>query len=632
MNTDKKWLVILTFSPVQGFISASRKTKDLFMSSFLLSFLTEKLIEKHKKELKVIYPAQTNGQKGELLANYPNRLVATYKGTEEQVKDLIKKAKESFNEEIDKIAKETCKLIIEEATRCENAQLLDLKTLVDQTVSHVKRYFSFYAAAFSLSNDYQNDYETTERILGARKTFRPYGGAVDLSNYEEEFPNGCTTCGERLHLALPKEAWSDYDKLGTSEKECLCGLCLAKRNLGKVYLYGELEIKDRELIEHFPSTHEIALAKEKIELLQKMPPEVKTELENLAGALIKALAPEGAKTYPVNRCVKEAYEDFSELLSVSAEFYSTNYLYELIKDERLAKHKDLLKSWLDALEKLPKELEALTNRAPYFALLMSDGDNIGKILGGDENLIKKTFGEEFHREFSEKLSEYASKMRRFAEEEGGRCRFVRTVYAGGDDFFAFSHLSELIRLLELVSAKYKEVLSELLTEPTVSAGAVIAHAKVNLQFLLQKTREAEKEAKNRWGRNAFVVKVVSRSGEETSFGAKYAYGQLKPLELLARVVELYKEEKASSKLPYALREFVRYLNKDDSDEVALLLIERELRRKISDEAKEELIEQTKALFEAQTKEHKLKPSKALKNLSALFFVGRFLGGRGWSSS
>jgi CRISPR-associated protein Cmr2 len=70
-----KLLHIFTFSPVQGFISNSRRLSDLYHSSLLLSTLTESLMEKLIKDLntEIIYPVLVENGQG--LANYPNRIV-----------------------------------------------------------------------------------------------------------------------------------------------------------------------------------------------------------------------------------------------------------------------------------------------------------------------------------------------------------------------------------------------------------------------------------------------------------------------------------------------------------------------------------------------------------------------------
>lgn len=61
----------ISFAPVQGFIEKSRKLRDLFGASLMLSYLSYKLVEKAKNnQLDVISPGMPNVQKG-----MPNRIL-----------------------------------------------------------------------------------------------------------------------------------------------------------------------------------------------------------------------------------------------------------------------------------------------------------------------------------------------------------------------------------------------------------------------------------------------------------------------------------------------------------------------------------------------------------------------------
>ncbi|MCS6876611.1 MAG: hypothetical protein NZM36_07130, partial [Aquificaceae bacterium] len=67
-------LLIFTFSPVQSFIASSRKLLDLFNASYILSHLTESLIEHIVQNNlgEVIYPVYEPRLKEKSLAGYPN--------------------------------------------------------------------------------------------------------------------------------------------------------------------------------------------------------------------------------------------------------------------------------------------------------------------------------------------------------------------------------------------------------------------------------------------------------------------------------------------------------------------------------------------------------------------------------
>ena len=79
----------ISFAPVQGFIEKSRKLRDLFGSSLILSYLSQKIAEEfdNSPDFEVISPALVNEQKG-----MPNRILIKGKFIErDHVKNILLK-------------------------------------------------------------------------------------------------------------------------------------------------------------------------------------------------------------------------------------------------------------------------------------------------------------------------------------------------------------------------------------------------------------------------------------------------------------------------------------------------------------------------------------------------------------
>ena len=76
----------ITFAPVQGFIEKSRKLRDLYGASLILSYLSQQLVQEFHKppELEVISPASHNLQKG-----MPNRILIKGVVSKEQAKAIL---------------------------------------------------------------------------------------------------------------------------------------------------------------------------------------------------------------------------------------------------------------------------------------------------------------------------------------------------------------------------------------------------------------------------------------------------------------------------------------------------------------------------------------------------------------
>jgi hypothetical protein len=261
-----KLLHIFTFSPVQGFISNSRRLSDLYHSSLLLSTLTENLMKTIKDlNAEIIYPVLVENGQG--LANYPNRIVFLADGC--MCEDVVKKFQELWKgvyeiilrrvldevgiskEEKEKI-EEQAKLHLENYFRayCECTNSEELKKWKEKLKQNLGKDYDDYAVA----------YDWTERKLGALKSKKHYEPLMDAYTYNEgKYPDGCTLCGERAHLAVDweklKESLQKDIKHYLKEGEKLCGVCLVKR-------FAFYCLKRQT----FPSVHDIANAKFKEEL------------------------------------------------------------------------------------------------------------------------------------------------------------------------------------------------------------------------------------------------------------------------------------------------------------------------------------------------------------------------------
>jgi CRISPR-associated protein Cmr2 len=83
-NTEKNKYTAINFAPVQGFIEKSRKLRDLYGSSQILSFLSQEIIKEAQKTTEVISPAIIKMQKG-----MPNRILLKGEFSREQARDTL---------------------------------------------------------------------------------------------------------------------------------------------------------------------------------------------------------------------------------------------------------------------------------------------------------------------------------------------------------------------------------------------------------------------------------------------------------------------------------------------------------------------------------------------------------------
>lgn len=209
----------------------------------------------------------------------------------------------------------------------------------------------------------------------------------------------------------------------------------------------------------------------------------------------------------------------------------------------------------------------------YYALLMMDGDHMGRILSGEEK-TSIAYRDSFHPQVQKGFDERAAKqplidrygkqkrpispnrhlaisgalndfsqtvVRHVVEEE----HLGRVIYAGGDDVLAMLPVADLLPAMQRLRHAYSGVDPEheggvlggltlhngfaalktrrggkdhlqlmrmMGKNATASCGAVIAHHQAPLTAVMRELRAAEQRAKNESGRDAFSITVIKRSG------------------------------------------------------------------------------------------------------------------------
>ncbi len=207
----------------------------------------------------------------------------------------------------------------------------------------------------------------------------------------------------------------------------------------------------------------------------------------------------------------------------------------------------------------------------YYAILLMDGDRMGKWIGGEYApeistviseplrkaittrgisegikkylLQKKTVQPAYHRTVSRTLNIFSSLVQLVVEEHGGEL-----VYSGGDDVLAFLPAVSVLECandirkmysgigdLELDSGKNKLLFKDEMlwingkphapmmgVKATMSAGIAVVNHKFPLSQALRIARDSEHYAKDGYGRDSFVVSTVRRSGQISRCGTKWA--------------------------------------------------------------------------------------------------------------
>ena len=149
-------------------------------------------------------------------------------------------------------------------------------------------------------------------------------------------------------------------------------------------------------------------------------------------------------------------------------------------------------------------------------------------------------------------------------------------------------------------------------------GITIAHHYTSLSYVLRTVRQAERLAKERHGKNACVVTVIRRSGEQTSVGCRWRYDDLKeeeqPIKLFSRFYQLFDQDILSPKCVHNLLTeapaLIELNQKAQQSEIKRVLLRQRDDKKKSlfpnDEAEElakRVVQLTHAMDAAKNKQH-----------------------------
>lgn len=762
--------LLFTIGPVQAFISAARRTQDLWAGSYLLSYLNWAAIEVIAENIgpdAVIFPnllgqplcdrwLYTQGilpalpqTKDLVLPSLPNRFLAIVPAN--QGADLAKQAVEKMRSqwrEISQSVREDVQRVLgftpnwSETWERQTENLFETywqvypwrytdkepiqdnnfhrflnphKPYLGNRAENTEKILSVYrddADTYrpNLGSIYSDLYFITEKSLGSRKGLRDFaqvdetgekstlgGDRAALYDGVDAQTNVTADC-DRIGRKNIRSFWQQLSqRLGSNQiqpkgKERLDAVELTKRCAWQFYFEKQpgFNSEDSESELRFPSTNNIASASFKDEILthlqQPGAEPLRTALEawvykveritshRINPNVIPYLA---AKAKKSDRLLEKFLRLDGRLLFI--ETYEDSEEFEPgvnFTDRKIASKA------LQYFLKVANQDYSIPRPRKYFAILMMDGDNMGKWLNGEqmpnyEQVLHpdtkqaleqredwqkilhtpRLMSPAIHGFISKALGDFSLKLARHIVEN----RYPgKLVYAGGDDVLALLPLDSALKVarelraafsgevktndagedfqvsfgsaktgyvwLKLPDEEKPRLLATMGHKATASTGIAIAHRLAALDLTLQEVRQAEKRAKN-FGRNAFGLTFLKRSGEIMTTEAKWTYTE-KPTDTVQVLLDFQAKFAAgeiSSKFPYILRteaETLATLNNKElyTAEIKRLLARQEGNRKRSTEDTKD----TKDIKNLASELADLAMQVNLKKIAELLIFTRFL--------
>lgn len=539
-----KHLFVISIGSVQDFIAAARRTRDLWFGSHLLSEISKAAAKSITEDGGLlIFPALKKGH----LDLEPSKKIGAFNVANIILAELPDGIEPSDINKNARIAAKKAWMCYADETK-EEIERLDRNSInpdiwkeqitdVDEQTFDV---IPIYAAWVPLGSVYNDDHKRLMRLISGRKSIRDFNPPAkihtiipksSLDGARESVLTKNKNIRKKLALRL---------RLGNGEQ--LCAVALIKRLGG-----GKVP---------FPSVVRVAVDPW-IRGIIGYGPEAKGVLAEIRGLC------QGDNGFSSGTGDHEKYKrefPFDGQIfypSRLSKFLNPDYKSESCEDnlsvDDLANLREIKKK-VDLLQKSGKDCFGLGEPDPYLAVLIADGDRMGKA-------IFEIKTPEDHREFSKNLSEFAKITKNIVESHNGVL-----VYSGGDDVLAFlpvdkcllaaRELHDNFGALDLIKndpAKIKDGL-------TLSVGIAIAHAFEPMEDLLDYGKKAEKAAKEpdkngQGDRNGLAVHLHKRGGgDPIRLREQWTYDNKSLDKRLAKWAEMHNKNALPDKAAYEMRE------------------------------------------------------------------------------
>jgi CRISPR-associated protein Cmr2 len=471
----------ISFAPVQGFIEKSRKLRDLFGASLILSYLSFKLIEAAQQDLGedcVISPGLVSVQEG-----MPNRILIKGYWNRDRARNKL------VNEW--QMLLQICREWVENNIGIPQAEYCWAQA-EDQKGKQKGEWERWGSHSWEIFWGTGSSLESAMEDLETRKLKRDWVG-INWMGESSSLTGTDAIAWQRLG--------AEYSQPG----QCQPGQSLtqAEKNAQRLFylrLAWVLDNPDRNIRQPFPSLAQL----EEIE---------RTQPDNFG----KYIAPNERLSIPelVKRLV--TYDKLADVIGI----------------EKLKKTRE------------EPEFKDIVREAGYWTgWFLGDGDRIGQKLKliAERNSANESQQEQDLKQFTQLMRNWGQKFKAdahlFPQGKG------RVIYAGGDDFLGVLYSKEkpgilpseqkaeevkpweawtwLLHLEEKWQDLKADLQQGLNLDLTYSVGFVWAGHAVPQRDVLQHCREAEKRAKS-LGRDRLTIRVVFNSGQFVQWTCPWKY-------------------------------------------------------------------------------------------------------------
>ena len=591
-----RWLLEISFGPVQGFIEAARKSRDLYAGSYLLSEVVRAAaLELTAGGAELIYPVKERvetKQTGDI-SNLSNILLVSLNvDSTDQVRSLAAKAAAAGRSQLKKMAEDAFR-------EYEMAKVhLHRQRFDDQLAEALE---SFAAWAEVHGDDYRQAYDKVKSSLSARKNTRDFAPAKTGTTAERPGSPKSSLDG-KWETVLPdknKLEPRSLRRFDLSEGEQLDAIGAVKRHIGTKRQFVPLS----RLAVH---PWLLTLTAEELESLRDAyHPLVEDNLaSSVRGMQYKGFPMDGGLLFP-------------------------DALQAQIDEAKREQNRSSEQKLLALQQRLRPLWRKHGSPCPYAAMVMADGDRMGAFVD-----LAKTA--EQHSFLSKAVADFAAEAPTVVERYGGQA-----IYAGGEDLLLLLPLQGAVPACRELAALFDRTMQPAAlrlgakdkTMPTLRCGAALAHILEPFSLIRHYAKEAEVMAKGEAGTarqgNAAGIDLHVRAGHRIS--ARLRFDDQAGFQTLSEYIEAYQQGRLPARLAYETGAIARRLDSGefpaDSAEAELRLLLSRARQ--SGGAEKVDAEQTRRLLGrfAELQADERTGAEALHKLSDELILARWLSAR-----
>jgi CRISPR-associated protein Cmr2 len=492
-------LLQLSIGPVQEFIAAARRTRDLWFGSYLLSEVSRAIAVTVSQHGELIFPASSNA------TNVANIVLVELRPRENPAaivsvaKNAAQQAWRAFADAV--IGDQDIAVAVRRERSSEQG---------DIWAEQVGDVIEFYAAWVPLPTpaDYKRARDRVMRLLNSRKLCRDFKPAVP-------------------HPGLPKsslDGMRDTVLRGPAKGEDP----QTYRNSWPEATHRKLRVRTGEQLDV------IGVVKRAGEGTRPYPSVSRVAADPWVRGIARAggrstldTLMEVCRNLDVVHCIDtRAFPQYRALPLEGTTLFRSRHHEWFEEMEGGPNHPNERReppAWYAGVSAALRQVEqfAVANRLgaepnPYLAVILADGDQVGKTLSNLETAKQ-------HRDFSAVMAKFARRAEEVVQEHYGVL-----VYSGGDDVLAFVPVDQCLGCARKLHDDFGNLLAAYATADTkltLSVGVAIGHFMENLEDLREYAKAAEKHAKTpdtNGVKDALAVHLRKRGGAPVMVRKRWA--------------------------------------------------------------------------------------------------------------